>query len=142
MSVSNEPDYMMLFGDVMKQMMAWMIENKPEMAEQYVETLCAVKWKQYLTRSEAMEIVGDMIPPAAWNYDAWYKAMHDLNLECEREYVFNSYALWVVMNAVHSDNGNVIAYLLKIQPTDVTNPEYIKAVHSMAMNMLNDEDGV
>ena len=142
MAMSRKTEYMMLFGDVMKQMMAWMIENKPEMAEQYVEKLCSIKWRQYLTRAEAMEIVNNMMPPAAWNYDTWRNAMQNLGLEWEREGVFNSYALWVVMNAIHSDNGNVITGLMGLAPTDVTNPDYIKTVRSLAMNKLLDEDGV
>jgi hypothetical protein len=91
----------------MRHMMEWMIENKPEAAEKYIETLCAIKWRQYLTRSEAMEIFENMVPSGAWNYDAWLGAMKNLGLEYEREGVFNCYALWVVMNAIHSDNGKV-----------------------------------
>lgn len=140
MAVSNEPKYMKTFGDVMKQMMAWYIENKPDMAEQYIETLCSIKWRQYLTRAEAMEIYNDMEPAGAWNYDSWYKAMQDLGQEIEREPVFNSYSLWITMNAIHSDNGNVITSLMGLEPTDVTNPDYIRAVHSMAVNKLLDKD--
>lgn len=142
MAMSNEPKYMMLFGSVMKQMMCWMVENKPEMAEQYLDTLCAIKWRQYLTRAEAMEICSNMVPSGAWSYEAWKEAMKNLGLEYEREAVFNSYALWVVMNAIHSDNGTVIADLMGLAPTDVTNPAYIKTVRTLAMNKLLDEDGV
>ena len=73
--------------------------------------------------------------------DIWRKAMEDLGLETEREYVFNCYSLWIVMNAIHSDNGAVIAGLLGIEPTDVTNPKYIKTIHRMAVNTLTDDDG-
>ena len=142
MSVSNEPKYMMLFGSVMKEMMCWMIENKQELAERMVEKLCAVKWRQYLTHEEAMEIVKGMMPPAAWQYDEWHRTMQEHELECERESVFNGYALWVVMNATHSDNGNVIASLMGIAFKDApSDTDYIKAVHSMAMNLLLDKDG-
>jgi hypothetical protein len=141
MAMSREPKYMMLFGDVMRHMMEWMIENKPEAAEKYIETLCAVKWRQYLTRSEAMEIFENMVPSGAWNYDAWIGAMKNLGLEYERESVFNCYALWVVMNAIHSDNGKVIAGLMGLQPTDTGNTDYIKTLHSLAMNKLMDVDG-
>ena len=142
MAMSNRTEYMKTFGEVMKQMMAWMIDNKPEAAEAYLDTLCSIKWRQYLTRAEATEIVDGMEPSAAWSHDTWHRAMKDLVLECSREGVFNSYALWVVMNAIHSDNGNVISTLLGIPPTDITNADYIRTVHSMAMNLLLDEDGV
>ena len=142
MAMSREPKYMMLFGDVMKEMMAWMIENKPEAAEKYIVHLCAIKWRQYLAPDEAMEIVNNMVPSGAWNYDTWYSAMQNLGLEYEREGVFNRYALWVEMNAIHSDNGKVIAGLMGLAPTDVTNADYIRTIHSLAMNKLLDEDGV
>ena len=141
MAMSSNPKYMLLFGAVMKQMMSHIIETNPEQAERYIETLCAIQWRQYLSKSEAEEIVADMTPPAAWDYDTWHNAMQSLSLECERENVFNSYAMWVVMNAVHSDNGKVIAELLEIEPSDVANAEYVKAVWRMSLNMLCDEDG-
>lgn len=142
MVMSKEPKNMMLFGDVMRHMMEWMIENKPEEAEGFIETLCAVKWQQYLTFDEATEIVEGMKPRAAWGYDEWMKVMKDLGLETKRETVYNCYSLWVVMNAVHSDNGNVIASLMGIDfGGSAGNADYIKAVHSFAVNMLTDEDG-
>lgn len=142
MAMSRKTEYMMLFGSVMKKMMCWMIDNKPEMAEQYIETLCSIKWRQYLTKSEATEIVNNMVPASAWSYDTWRNAMQSMGLEWEREGVFNCYALWAVMNAVHSDDGGTIAAMMGIQPTDTGNPEYIKAVHAFAMNKLLDEDDV
>lgn len=141
MAASNEPKYMKTFGEVMKRMMGWAIDNEPSMAEHYIETLCSIKWRQYLTRDEAVEVFGDMDPAGAWGYEAWRKTMQDLGLEQEREPVFNRYALWVTMNAIHSDNGNVITSIMGLAPTDVTNPDYIRAVHSLAMNKLMDKDG-
>ena len=142
MASSNNVKYMKTFGYVHKEMMKWMIENKPELAEEYINVLSSIKWRQYLTRSEATEIFENMVPSGAWNYDAWLGAMKNLGLEYEREGVFNSYALWIVMNAIHSDNGKVITGLMGLQPTDTGNADYIKTVHSLAMNKLLDEDGV
>jgi hypothetical protein len=109
MSVSNEPKYMMLFGDVMKDMMKWMIDNKPDLAEKMVDKLCSIKWKQYLTKEEAMEAVNNMQPPAPWDWSTWEKTMRDLGLECEREGVFNKYALWAVMNQEYTDYAEDVA---------------------------------
>lgn len=141
MSASNEPKYMMLFGEVMKEMMDWMIQNKPDAANNWIETLCAIKWEQYLTRAEATKVFNALIPKGAWQYDTWRRAMEELGLEIEREYVFNCYALWLVMNAIHSDDGADIAGLLGIEPTDVTNARYIKTIHKFAVNRLTDSDG-
>lgn len=140
MAVSGDTKQMKLFGNVMKQMMSWFIENKPEAAEMFMETLCAVKWDQYLSKSEAEKVVSEMKPPAAWDFPTWHKAMTDLGLETEREYVFNKYALWVQMNATHSDNGKLIAELMGMSSLNATDAEYIKAIHRFAVNMLTDED--
>ena len=66
--------------------------------------------------------------------------MQELGLEMEREYVFNCYALWVVMNAIHSDDGADIADLMGIDHSDVTNAKYIKFIHKLALNKLTDAD--
>ena len=55
MAASNEPRYMKLFGEVMVEMMDWMIKNQPTAAEQWIETLCAIKWEQYLRFSKLMK---------------------------------------------------------------------------------------
>ena len=141
MSTSNEPRYMRLFGEVMKEMMDWMIKNQPSAAEQWIETLCAIRWEQYLSKAEAIKVFNALIPKGAWSYEVWHRAMEELGLEMEREYVFNCYALWLVMNAIHSDDGQVLAELLGIEPSDVTDAKYIKTIHRLAVNKLTDTDG-
>ena len=141
MSTSNEPRYMRLFGTVMVEMMDWMIKNQPQAADAWIEKLCAVKWEQYLTKAEATNVFNALMPKGAWTWDVWVKAMQDLGLEWERQYVFNSYSLWLVMNAIHSDDGADIASILGIEPTDVTNVKYIKTIHKLAINKLTDADG-
>ena len=141
MARSNEPKYMYLFGEVMKEMMDWFIHNKADAAQSWIDMLGAIKWEQYLTKSEATKIYNAMMPKGVWPYDAWKKAMGDLGLSTEREYVFNEYALWVVMNAENSDNSDIIAELLGIQPSDVTNAKYIKTIYRFAVNKLTDADG-
>ena len=141
MATSNEPEYMMTFGDVMKQMMAWFIENKPEIAESFIETLCSIKWKQYLTKSEATGIVKSMEPSAPWDYDVWMKAMKDLNLECEREHEYNKYALWVAMNQIYTDFGGTLAKTLGRPLQDLPATTLVPIVYSMALDLLEDPDG-
>ena len=141
MAVSNEPKYMMLFGDVMKCMMEDAINNNTSKAEEWIDKLEAIKWKEYLSKAEATKIVSEMNPKAPWTFDAWLKAMEDLGLEYKREGVFNCYALWTVMNAVHSDDGKTIASLMGIDYGNAaSNPEYIKTVYQFAMNKLQDAD--
>ena len=130
MATSNNPKYMRTFGDTMRHMMAWLIENKQDIAENYIESLCSIKWRQYL-----------MQPKAAWDLDTWLRAMEAYGLETEQEGIYNRYALWTVMNAVYSDHGEIIASLLRLQPTDVANKDFVATIHQMALNLLLDQDG-
>lgn len=140
MASSNNPQYMHTFGEVMKQMMAWMIEYKPETAESYIESLCSIQWRQFLTRREAMEVVSKMIPPAPWDYETWYRVMEDMNLEWQRDGVFNRYALWVAMNQIYTDFGNDIAKLMGKPLSEIPNNVLVPAVHNMAISLLTDAD--
>ena len=140
MSTSKEPKYMMLFGDVMREMMEWMIANRSESAEAWIDTLCSIKWTQYLTKHEAMSIYNAMNPKGAWGWEAWKKAMEEIGLETKRDGIFNEYALWIVMNGIESDQGLLLDDLLGLQPNDATNEKFIRVVHKMALNLLEDKD--
>lgn len=140
MASSGDVKQMRTFGDVHKQMMAWMIENKPEMAEEFIEELCSIKWRQYLTRNEATKVVRSMVPSAPWDYDTWYRAMEALHLEWEREGVFNRYALWVAMNQVYTDFGESIARMIGKPLTEIGNETIVPLIHDMAVSLLTDPD--
>ena len=59
MATSENVAYMRAFGNVHKEMMDWMIANKPDLAQEWIEKLCSIKWKNYLTQKEAEKIVSD-----------------------------------------------------------------------------------
>ena len=141
MATSNEPKYMMLFGEVENEMMDWMIKNQTQAAETWIEKLCAIKWEQYLTKSEATMIIGSMIPKAPWSFETWRDAMTKVGLEMEREYVFNKYAMWVVMSQVYTDFGQSISNILGMPLADVPTDRLLSIVHAMAIDLLTDADG-
>ena len=142
MATSRKPEYMKAFGSVMNEMMDWMIENKTEAASEWVDKLEAIKWRNYLTVSEAEEIVANMIPKAPWSRDVWKQAMVDLGLEMEREPMFNTCALWTAMNMIYSDSGKTIAGIMGGTIDEVDQLELVKAIHALAIDKLTDEDGV
>ena len=142
MATSNEPKNMKLFGEVMTDMLEWMIENKPVLAQQCIDKLEAMNWKQYLTRDEAQSIVDNMNPAAPWNLQMWEQAMDSFGLEKEREPIFNEYALWVEMNAKHSDHANTLAEKLwGIPLRDVPTDKLVMAIYALAIDSLTDKDG-
>ena len=139
---SNDTDKMQVLGNVSKQQMEWFIENRPEMAEEFIETLCSVKWKNYLTRKEAESIINGMVPSAKWTREQWKTAMNNLGILTEEEPCYNSCALWVTMNMIYSDDIRTIAELLGKSVDDMGAEEMVRVTHSFAVNKLKDADGV
>ena len=131
---SRDPDNMMLFGDVMDNLIERLAKNDTAFAEREVEKLEAMKWEQYLTKSEAEDIIAHMDPPAPWNYNTWSQAIENANLDCEDDGVFNEYALWVVMNGIMSDHKDSLTEFI---PGD----QLLKFVYTQAVETLTDKDG-
>ena len=141
MAVSNEPKYMKAFGNVMTEMMDWMIVNRPSDAEEWLCKLESIKWKQYLTPKEAEKIVANMNPPAPWSREVWNKTMDSFGLPVEEQPNYNRCALFVEMNKMYSDFGEEIASLLG-KPLAPTDKDIITACYKMALKTLKDKDGV
>ena len=142
MSASRDPENMKLFGRVMTEMMEWLIANKPDLAEQWIEKLCAIKWENYLTAAEAESIVNDMVPKAPWSRDMWRQAMDSLGLALDDEPHYNSGALWVVMNMIHSDSGKTIANIMGGDLDTIDTNSLVNAIYLLAVDKLTDDDGV
>ena len=143
MASSTNTKYMHTFGDTMRCMMKDMVAKHPEMAQEYIEKLCAIKWKNYLTKKEASEIVDGMNPPATWDMQTWLKAMTSLELATEEKPYYNDYALYVAMNQVVSDHGCTIAKILdKEDVKEIGNELLVKYAHSLAIDLLKDKDGM
>lgn len=135
MANSNKPENMKLFGRVMTQMMDDMILSSPSKAEEYIDRLEAIKWKNYLTPKEAEKIVAGMEPKAPWSREQWKVAMEQHGYPLEKEPCYNRCALWVTMNMIMSDSSETIAMY-------VDNGNMFKLVHDLAVDKLTDHDGV
>ena len=135
--MSRKTENMKLFGSVMGDMMRSAIQKNPSDAEKWIDKLSAIEWKNYLTPSEADEIVSSMSPEAPWSREVWNKAMDSYNLEKEDKPYYNSCALWVTMNMVYSDDAKSLA---KILNTEVENVP-VEAFYLLAVDKLKDKDG-
>ena len=143
MATSTNVKYMRTFGDTMRCMMQDMASKHPELAQEYIEKLCAIKWKNYLTKKEASEIVSDMNPPATWDMQTWLNAMANLGLPTEEEPYYNDYALYVAMNQVISDHGCTVAKILgKESVKDIDTDNLVNYGYNLALDLLKDKDGV
>ena len=135
MANSQNVYFMHIFGMVHKEMMEWMIANKPEAAKEWLEKLESIRWKNYLTQKEAEKIVAGMQPRAPWNREVWKNAMQEAGYDIEKEPCFNSCALWVTMNMIMSDSSETLAKY-------VGNDNLLKVVHDLAVDKLTDKDEV
>lgn len=141
MAASREPKNMKFFGHIMTEMMDYLIQTKPDVAEEMIDKLESIKWKQYLTPKEADAIVSKMDPKAPWSRDAWKQAMESFGLPLDEEPCYNRCALWVEMNKMYSDFGDNIAELLG-KPLVPSDEDIITVCYKMALKTLKDKDDV
>jgi len=141
--MANQRDvkFMRVFGGVHKEMFDWFVANKPELAQEWLDKLEAIKWHQYLTPKEAEKIVAGMEPKAPWSREVWKNAMESFGLPLEEMPAYNRCALWVEMNKIYSDFGEEIASLLG-KPLSASDKDIIAACYKMALKNLKDKDGI
>lgn len=138
MASGSEVEHMRVFGKVEREMMDWMIHNKPEMAQEWIEKLCSIRWRNYLTTKEAEKVVSLMVPKAPWSREAWRQAMASAGLAVEEEPDYNACALWAVMSMIYSDSSETISKLLGVGADDA---QALAAIHMLALDKLKDQDG-
>lgn len=141
MAQSQNPKNMKVFGNVMNEMMDVMIQKMPAEAEEMIDKLEAIKWKQYLTPKEAESIVAKMDPKAPWARDTWKQTIESFDLALEEQPAYNRCALWVEMNKIYSDFGDNIAEMLG-KPLASNDKDIITACYKLALKNLKDKDGV
>lgn len=134
MANSRNVAYMHTFGQVHKEMMEWMIANKPSAAQEWIEKLASIRWKNYLTPNEAEMVVSDMVPKAPWTREQWRSAMERHGFELEHEPCYNKCALWVTMNMIMSDSSETLAKY-------VNGDSLFKVVYDLAVDKLKGKDG-
>lgn len=134
MANSTKVEFMHIFGQVHKEMMEWFIQNKPAEAQEWIEKLESIRWKNYLTPKEADKIVSEMQPKAPWTREQWKQAMEQNNYPFEEEPFYNRCALWVTMNMIMSDSSSTLGKY-------IDSANLFKIVHDLAVDKLKDSDG-
>ena len=142
MSVSNNVEFMQLFGRVMREAIQELASTRPERADELIDELCAINWRNYLTRREAEEIVSGMNPSAVWTRDQLARVLKAEGLPTEEEPYYNEYALWVEVSKVYSDNHKTITELLGKNKNSVSESDMVEACYKLALNNLKDLDGI
>ncbi len=134
MATSQDPDNMKTFGNVMTEMMDWMIANKPDAAAEWIEKLEHIKWNNYLTPKEAEKIVGKMDPQRPWSREQWMQTMQQHGLPLEEEPHYNRCALYVTMSMIYSDSLEAIKKYIK------PDADIFEFIHALAVSKLKDKD--
>lgn len=134
MANSRDTKNMKVFGRVMTTMIEDMIQNSPSKAEEYINKLEAVKWKNYLTTAEADKIVTQMEPKAPWSSEQWRQSMERQGLPMEEWPIYNKCALYTTMNMIMSDSSETLENF-------VQGDKMFKVVHELALDKLKDKDG-
>ena len=143
MASSTNVKYMHIFGNTMRCMMKDMAAKHPELAQEYLDKLCAIKWKNYLTKNEALDIIGKMNPEATWNMQEWLDEMEKLGFCMEDKPYYNDYALYIAMNQVISDHGEtIVAIKGEKSLSDISEEELVEYAYRLAIDLLKDKDGV
>ena len=133
MANSNKVEFMHTFGKVHKEMFEWFVSNKPDLAQEWLDKLESIRWKQYLTPKEAEKIVSSMDPSAPWSREQWKSAMEKHGYALEKEPCYNKCALYVTMNMVMSDSSETISKYVEADKT-------FDFVYEEAVNRLTDHD--
>ena len=134
MASSDKVENMHVFGQVQKEMFEWFVANKPQEAEEFLNKLESIRWKNYLTPKEAERIVGDMVPSAPWSREQWKSAMEKHGYDLEHEPCYNRCALWTTMNMIMSDSSETLAKY-------IDGDKLFDAVYALAVDKLRDKDG-
>lgn len=143
MAASGNPENMKAFGRVMTEMMNVMIQKMPTEAEEMIQKLESIRWKQYLTPKEAETIVAKMEPSAPWKRDVWNNAMKSLGIPVEEQPYYNSCALFTEMNKQYSDHAESLAQKVWKKPlSSIPAEEIIPIIHAFAIDVLKDKDHV
>lgn len=140
---SEDPEKMHVLGKVVKSMMNRFIESYPQWAREYLDTLQAVKWNNYVTAKEAEQIVSNMVPKPLWNRTSWDNMITSLNLLSEDEPHYNKEALYVTMQMICSDDAETLMSYLGMSDLNNGNVESLfKLIYKLALNRLCDKDKV
>lgn len=146
MATSKDPELMNIFGENEKWAFIEMVNVAPKIAEEWLNKNEAVRWKNYLSKSEAETIVGGLINQdrtkgARWGYEAFKNAVESFGGEMSDEPFYNCYALWATANMLFSDHAQSIAEDLGYKTaTEVPNEKMALSIYKKAVEKLRDAD--
>lgn len=146
MAKSGMPEKMKAFGEAEKWAFEQIHESNPKLAETWVDKLEATQWNNYLSKTEANDIVAKFVNQdnsrgAHWGYDVFKGAVESLGGNMMEQPFYNCYALWVTANMLYSDHAQSVAEDMgHTIPAQVPNEKMALSMYKKAVEKLKDKD--
>lgn len=138
---SEDESKMEVLGHVVKKQMEWMIENRPDMAEENIEMLCAVRWNNYLTKKEAEMVVSKMMPTPRWTREQVMRELEQMGEMTEEAPYYNECALYATISMITSDSlDTLVKYAFDTTKEDVVDKDILTLCYHLALDKLKDKD--
>lgn len=150
MARSKDVEKMKAFGSADRWAFFMVVDKHPELAKKWLDKLEASDWNNYLSDTEAVEIVSqlrnrDGQTGAHWNMATFVNAVQSIGGEMENPPHYNKYALWATANMLYSDHyksakkyvgdeSKMPAYFYDLaveKLTDVDRPHFIREYFHM-----------
>lgn len=135
MSDSSDIRDMELFGKVMREAMQYVGSHSPAYAEELIEKLEAINYKNYLTKKEAEDIVMAMNPAPKWTMEQLKRMLAASGAQKEDAPCYNECALLTTIAMVSSDSGETLAKYAQDEG------QLMDMAYHLALDYLKDKDG-
>lgn len=146
MATSANPDKMHIFGNTEKWAFKKAVETNPKMAQCWLDKLEAMSWHNYLSKTEAEEIVAKIVNQdgsrgAHWGYETFKQVVTSLGGKMSEEPYYNCYAMWVTANMLYSDHAKSVAEDMgATSPTQIQNEKMALSMYKKSLEKLKDID--
>lgn len=135
---SRDVEKMRGLGNIFLWLVGQLETAHPSMYQEVVERMEAMNWHNYLTESEAAEIVEKFVNQDGTHGPKWTlkqvtSAVESIGgkMECEPEY--NRFALYVAMNMIYSDHFATLSDY-------IDGTKLVESVYRLAVDRLKDPD--
>lgn len=142
--LSNDTSKMEVLGKVLKELMSYVITTNKPKAEELLDKLEAVKWRNYLTQHEALNIVQNMQPAPTWTIKSWEAMLETRKWPLENMPFYNKWALYTTMQMICSDSGSTLKDIITLASDNNSKNDSLfeEAVYQLAIDKLVDKDNM
>lgn len=125
----------------MNKLTHYLLSVKPEIVEEGLEIWNAEHINNYLTQSEALEGVSELINTTGeaspkWKPQVLFETLKDASAPISQDSIFNEWALFYTMNWIYSDYAKELMEVVK------DSNDLAILIYKMSLSKLNDPDNI